>query len=334
MLRAAPEPAAATDPAADVSSAMQPMHGVLRQGWAEWGLLLALVALWGSSFMLVRVSLDAFTPIAVTAGRLLIGAGVLVLVLVLTQRRLPGAARAWVYFFAMAVVGNALPFFLIAWGQRDIPSGLTGILMAVMPLVVLLLAHFLVAGERLTPRRLLGFTLGFIGVIVLTGPEARAALLGGEAAFSSQLAVLGAAVCYGVAAIIARRGPALNPVVTATAVLSIAGILVGGWLLSAGLRAGGAAAVHEPVSLAPALALLALGALSTGLATVVYFSLVARAGPTFLSLINYLIPVWAVLLGALALGERLPARAFAALALILVGVVIARWQWAGTRAPA
>jgi drug/metabolite transporter (DMT)-like permease len=334
MLRAAPEPAAATDPAADVSSAMQPVHGVLRQGWAEWGLLLALVALWGSSFMLVRVALDAFTPIAVTAGRLLIGAGVLALVLALTQWRLPSATRAWIFFFAMAVVGNALPFFLIAWGQQDIPSGLTGILMAVMPLVVLLLAHFLVAGERLTPRRLLGFTLGFIGVIVLTGPEARAALRGGEAAFTSQLAVLGAAVCYGVAAIIARRGPALNPVVTAAAVLSIAGIVVGAWLLSAGLRAGTAAAIHEPVALAPGLAMLTLGALSTGLATVVYFSLVARAGPTFLSLINYLIPIWAVLLGALALGERLPARAFAALALILVGMVIARWQWTGARTPA
>ena len=299
----------------------------LRQGWAEWGLLLALVALWGSSFLLVRVSLDVFTPVAVTAGRLLIGAGVLLLVLLLTRRRVACGLRVWVFFAAMAVVGNALPFFLIAWGQQHIPSGLTGILMAVMPLVVVLLAHFLVAGERLSPRRLAGFVLGFIGVIVLTGPEARAALIGREAAFSSQLAVLGAAVCYGVAAIIARRGPALHPVVTSTAVLSIAGILVGGALVYRGLAAGPVAALHDPVALAPVLALLALGALSTGLATVVYFSLVARAGPTFLSLINYLIPVWAVVLGALVLGERLPTRAFAALLLILSGVVLARWQF-------
>jgi drug/metabolite transporter (DMT)-like permease len=302
-------------------------HGLLRQGLPEWGLLFALVALWGSSFLLVRVSLDAFTPLAVTAGRLLIGAGVLVLLLVATGRRPPGQARAWGFFVAMALVGNALPFFLIAWGQRTIPSGLTGILMAVMPLVVLVLAHFLVAGERLTPRRLAGFTLGFIGVVVLTGPEARAAMIGREASFTAQLAVLGAAVCYGVAAIIARRGPVLNPVVTAGAVLSIAGIVVGGCLLAAGLRSGEPAAAHAPIGLVPALALLALGALSTALATVVYFSLVARAGPTFLSLINYLIPVWAVVLGALALGERLPTRAFAALGLILAGMVLARWQF-------
>ena len=314
--------------------ATHPSHGALRQGPVEWGLLLSLVVLWGSSFLLVRVSLDAFTPVAVTAGRLLIGAGVLVLVLLVMGRRPPWTLRAWWFFLVMALVGNALPFFLIAWGQREIPSGLTGILMAVMPLITLLLAHFLVAGERLTRRRLAGFALGFLGVLVLTGPEARAALVGREASFVAQLAVLGAAVCYGVAAIIARRGPVLHPVVTAGAVLSIAGIVVGGFLLAAGLREGEAAAAHSPIGLAPGISLLALGALSTALATVVYFSLVARAGPTFLSLINYLIPVWAVVLGALALGERLPTRAFAALGLILAGVVLARWQFRARRVPA
>ena len=301
-------------------------HGPLRQGPAEWALLIGLVALWGSSFLLVRVSLDAFTPVAVTAGRLLIGAGVLLLVLLFSGRRPPWTVSAWLFFTAMAVLGNALPFFLIAWGQREIPSGLTGILMAVMPLVTLLLAHFLVAGERLTPRRLAGFALGFLGVVVLTGPEAWAALVGREASFASQLAVLCAAICYGIAAIIARRGPPLHPVVTAGAVLSIAGIGVGAILLWHGARAGEAAALHATLGPAPALALLALGALSTALATVVYFIIVTRAGPTFLSLINYLIPVWAVVLGAVVLGERLPARAFAALALILAGVVLARWQ--------
>jgi len=314
--------------------ATHPSHGVLRQGPVEWALLLSLVVLWGSSFLLVRVSLDAFTPVAVTAGRLLIGAGVLVLVLLVMGRRPPWTLRAWWFFLVMALVGNALPFFLIAWGQREIPSGLTGILMAVMPLITLLLAHFLVAGERLTPRRLAGFALGFLGVLVLTGPEARAALVGREASFVAQLAVLGAAVCYGVAAIIARRGPVLHPFVTAGAVLSIAGIVVGGFLLAAGLREGESAAAHSHIGLAPAISLLALGALSTALATVVYFSLVARAGPTFLSLINYLIPVWAVVLGALALGERLPTRAFAALGLILAGVVLARWQFRARRVPA
>jgi len=311
-------------------------HGALRQGPAEWALLFTLVALWGSSFMLVRVSLEAFTPLAVTAGRLLIGAGVLGLVLVAMRRRVSQQPRHWLFFLAMAVLGNAAPFFLIAWGQVAIPSGLTGILMAVMPLAVLLMAHFLVAGERLTRRRLAGFALGFLGVVVLTGPDARAALVGREASFISQLAVLGAALCYGVAAIVARRGPVLHPVVVAAPVLAIAGTLVGALLLAAGAGAGGdsgAVAVHDPVGAWSAAAMLALGALSTGLATVVYFTLIARAGPTFLSLINYLIPVWAVVLGALALDERLPPRAFVALALILAGLVLARWRSGRSASP-
>ena len=307
-------------------------HSALRQGPAEWALLCTLVVLWGSSFMLVRVSLEAFTPLAVTAGRLLIGAGVLALVLAALRRRVSRQPRHWLFFLAMALLGNVAPFFLIAWGQMAIPSGLTGILMAVMPLAVLLMAHFLVAGERLTRRRLAGFALGFLGVVVLTGPDARAVLVGREASFISQLAVLGAALCYGVAAIVARRGPVLHPVVVAAPVLAIAGILAGMLLLAAGAGGeSGAVAMHGPVERWPAAAMLALGALSTGLATVVYFTLIARAGPTFLSLINYLIPVWAVVLGAVALDERLPPRAFVALALILAGVVLARWQF-GRRA--
>jgi len=307
-------------------------HSALRQGPAEWALLCTLVVLWGSSFMLVRVSLEAFTPLAVTAGRLLIGAGVLALVLAALRRRVSRQPRHWLFFLAMALLGNVAPFFLIAWGQMAIPSGLTGILMAVMPLAVLLMAHFLVAGERLTRRRLAGFALGFLGVVVLTGPDARAVLVGREASFISQLAVLGAALCYGVAAIVARRGPVLHPVVVAAPVLAIAGILAGTLLLAAGVGGeSGAVAMHGPVERWPAAAMLALGALSTGLATVVYFTLIARAGPTFLSLINYLIPVWAVVLGAVALDERLPPRAFVALALILAGVVLARWQ-SGRRA--
>jgi len=307
-------------------------HSALRQGPAEWALLCTLVVLWGSSFMLVRVSLEAFTPLAVTAGRLLIGAGVLALVLAALRRRVSRQPRHWLFFLAMALLGNVAPFFLIAWGQMAIPSGLTGILMAVMPLAVLLMAHFLVAGERLTRRRLAGFALGFLGVVVLTGPDARAVLVGREASFISQLAVLGAALCYGVAAIVARRGPVLHPVVVAAPVLAIAGILAGTLLLAAGAGGeSGAVAMHGPVERWPAAAMLALGALSTGLATVVYFTLIARAGPTFLSLINYLIPVWAVVLGAVALDERLPPRAFVALALILAGVVLARWQ-SGRRA--
>jgi drug/metabolite transporter (DMT)-like permease len=293
----------------------------LRQGPHEWALLAALVALWGSPFVLIHLALQAFPPLALTAGRLLIGGGVLALFVLFMRRRLPLDWRAWRFFAAMAVIGNALPFFLIAWGQREIPSGLAGIFMAATAPVVLVLAHFLVPGERLTPRRSGGFLLGLAGVVLLTGPEALDAIAAGVDGLAARLAVLGGTLCYAVAIILARRGPHLEPLVTSACVLLLGGVLCAAllpWLpgpaLPPGLPGG------------PVLALLALGVLSTGLAAVIYFRLVARAGASFLSLTNYLVPPWAVVAGALLLGERLPLRAFVALGLILGGIVVAQFR--------
>ena len=313
-------------------SPARPPAGVpgLAQGPVEWALLLALVVLWGSAFLLIRVSLDVFTPIAVAAGRLAVGAAVLAAVLVAMGKKPPGGPRAWRFFAAVALLGNALPFFLISWGQQGVPSGLAGILMAVMPLGVLVMAHFLVPGERLSRRRVAGFALGFAGVVVLTGPEALRALGGDVGQLLSQLAVLGGALCYGVSAIVAKRGPVFDPIVTAACVLVVASLMTGGYCAAITLPVEGLSGiVHDPVTPVAAAALFALGALSTALATVVFFHLVRRAGPTFMSLINYLIPVWAVLLGALVLDERLPGRAFAALGLILGGIVLSRLERRG-----
>lgn len=299
----------------------------LSQGPVEWALLLTLVVLWGSAFVLIHVALESFTPVAVAGGRLAVGALALFLILLVTGKRPPRDSRAWRFFATIGFVGNALPFFLISWGQQQVPSGLTGILMAVMPLGVLVMAHFFVPGERLSVWRVAGFTLGFGGVVVLTGPEALKAVGGNAAQLASQLAILAGALCYGIAAIVARRGPTYDPVVTATCVLAMGGAMTAGFASIMALRGEGLAGlVTGPVSAGSAGALLALGALSTALATVVFFNLVRRAGPTFQSLINYLIPVWAVFLGAVALGERLPPRAFAALALILGGIVLARFR--------
>ena len=209
-----------------------------------------------------------------------------------------------------------LPFLLISWGQQTVPSGVAGILMAVMPLVVLVLAHFMLPGERLNRPRVIGFGLGFAGIILLTGPSALAGLGGDTREIAAQLAVLGGAVCYGLNLIVARRGPALpahqvaGAVLLAAAMISTLATAVTGDRTPPHLEAG------------PATALLGLGLLSTGLATVIYYRIVARAGATFLSVINYLIPVYAVLAGALWLAERPPPRVLLALAVILLGIVI------------
>ena len=142
--------------------------------------------------------------------------------------------------------------------------------------------------------------------------------MSGDAGLAYPLAVLGAAVCYGLNVIIARRSPSLDPVVVSAGVLFLAAGLSAAVWLAAGVESKPSAGAG------PRLALLALGAFCTGLATVLYYRIVNSAGATFLSLINYLIPVWAVGVGALVLGERLPPSAFAGLGLILGGIVISQ----------
>jgi len=284
----------------------------------DWLLLFLLVMLWGSAFGLTEIALRGFSPIQVVTARLWIGALVLVVLMVMSAERIPRDSRTWTYLLAMSVLGNVLPFYLISWGQQAISSALTGILMAVMPLVVLVLAHFLVPGERLNGPKVLGFLLGFAGVVLLIGPSALAGLGGDGAEVVAQLSVLAGAVCYGLNLIIARRAPRLPAPLTAGCVL----------LLSAVLSAVAAIAAGGPLptglAFAPTAALLCLGLLSTGLATIVYYRVVARAGATFLSLINYLIPVYAVLAGAVFLGERPGGRSLTALGVILLGILVSR----------
>jgi drug/metabolite transporter (DMT)-like permease len=284
----------------------------------DWLLLAILVVLWGSAFALTEIALQGFSPLQLVTGRLWIGAVFLLGLLALSRQRLPRDGRTWVYCLTMSVLGNVLPFFLISWGQQTIPSGLTGILMAIMPLVVLVLAHFLVPGERLNPPKVIGFLMGFTGIVLLTGPSALEGFGGNAAEIVAQLSVLAGAVCYGLNLIVARRGPRLPPQLTAGCVL----------LGSAAFSSAATLAVDDPLpsgfEAVPTAALLCLGLLSTGAATVIYYRVVARAGATFLSLINYLIPVYAVLAGAVFLGERLAGRSLLALAVILLGIVVSR----------
>jgi drug/metabolite transporter (DMT)-like permease len=278
-------------------------------------LLLALVVLWGSAFGLTDRALTDFSPLQVVTGRLWIGALVLLVTMGSPRGWFPKDRRSWLFLIAMSVFGNVLPFFLISWGQQTVPSGMTGILMAVMPLVVLVLAHFLVPGERMDRFKVAGFGFGFSGIALLTGPAALVGA-GGAAELVAQLSVLGGAVCYGLNLIIARRSPPMRAQMAAGCVLLISAVLSTLSSVAAGESMPAGAA---PV---PLLSLLSLGLLSTGLATVIYYRIVARAGATFLSLINYLIPVYAVLAGTVVLDERLEPRAVVALVVILAGLVL------------
>ena len=161
-----------------------------RHGLHDWLLLLALVVLWGSAFGLTDRALTDFSPLQVVTGRLWIGALVLLVTMGSPRGWVPKDRRSWLFLIAMSVFGNVLPFFLISWGQQTVPSGMTGILMAVMPLVVLVLAHFLVPGERMDRFKVAGFGFGFSGIALLTGP---AALVGAGGAAERQSRFRGSA---------------------------------------------------------------------------------------------------------------------------------------------
>ena len=157
----------------------------------EWLLLFALVAMWGSSFMFNRIAVSSLPPMTVVAGRIGIAALVLLVFVRASGRRLPAPGRDWWPFVVVALVGNAIPFYLITWGQQVVESALAGILMAFMPLATLVLAHFLIAGEAMTRHRALGFAAGFCGIVLLMEPDALSGLGGDTLRIVSQLAVLG-----------------------------------------------------------------------------------------------------------------------------------------------
>ena len=291
---------------------------------SDWFALLALVVMWGSAFLFTKIALESFSPPLIVAGRLIIGAVFLMGLILITKRRPPRIGRVWIYFVALALMGNALPFTLITWGQQRIDSSQAGILMAVMPLIVIALARVFVPGERLTLGRIAGFVLGFLGVLILLGPDALVKSTGSNLQLIAQLAVLGGAVCYSISVIIARLKPTEDPRVTAAIVTLIGAFMVTPPVFNTGL-------LPDTVSFPATLAVLVLGIFSTGLASVVYFRLIATAGPVFLSLINYLIPVWAMLAGTVFLDEALPTRFITALALILGGIWISHRPRSRTR---
>ena len=298
-----------------------------RRPLAHWLLLAALVVMWGSSFLFTKIAVAAMGPASVVAGRLVLAATVLGLIVAATRRPLLGGSRAWLFFIAIALVGNCAPFWLISWGQQKIDSGLAGIFMAVMPITTLVLAHFFVRGERLSRARAGGFALGFLGVVVLIGPDALLELRGTGTALLYELAVLGAAVLYAVNTIIARRRPEGDALTAAAAVTIVASLIM--------VPAAWSGGTPWPASIGTevAVALGFLGIASTAAATVVFFKLIALAGPTFVSLINYLIPVWAVLVGAIFLGESPELAALGALALILGGIGLSELGGRRTAAP-
>ncbi len=282
----------------------------------NWIGLIALGLIWGASFLGVAIALEGFAPVWLAALRIVIGALTLSAIAAVLNVRIPFSGGVFSFAAGMGVFSNALPFFLLGWSQQHVSSGFAGITMAAIPLFVIGFAHFLIPGEGLSRQKSLGFALGLVGVGVLIGPGVLAAS-GSEFEGLARLGCLAAALSYAVGAILTRRCPDVHPVGFGVLALWVASAI----MLPAALITEG---VPQMPAMRPFLAVLYLGLLPTGYATYLLVGIIRSAGPSFLSQVNYHVPVWSVLLGVLVLNEELPGRFVLALGIIISGLMLAR----------
>ncbi len=283
----------------------------------DWVCMLVMILLWGTAFALLKISVTEIPPTTVVMGRLWVGALMLLIWVRIRGRSMPrlwGPMDVhWKWFALLGATGATIPFALISWGQQSMDSAMTGIFMATMPLATIALAHVFVPGEQMSLRKFAGFMLGFVGVVILMGPEILFHL-GGET-FVAQIAVISGALFYAVQAILARNMPPISPSVSAAGLLLCAAIFITpfGIFDAVGMSMPSTGAL---------VSLLALGLGATGLGGILMMMVIRDAGPSFLALSNYLMPMVAVGVGMM-IGENLGLNVWVALLVILLGLALA-----------
>ena len=272
---------------------------------------LVLALLWGSSFTLIKVSLEGLSPAQLVLARLVLGAAVLLAVAGIRRIGLPKGRAVWGHLAGAAVFGNVLPFLLLSYGERTAGAGIAGVLIGATPLLTLTIAYVALAAERASLRKVIGLVVGFGGLVLVVAPWRDAGgSLGGE------LACFGAAVSYAISFVYVRR------FLTPRGLAPLA--LAAGQLLVAVLLQAAVSPLLEwgPVHLTGRVvaSILLLGALCTGLAYVLYFRLIADLGATTASAVNYVVPIAAVLIGAVLLGEPVTWNVVAGGLIVLAGM--------------
>ncbi|WP_238368039.1 DMT family transporter [Mesobacterium pallidum] len=286
--------------------------------WKSWAMVGLLGLVWGGTFMFQEIALRSTPPFWVATARIGFAA-------VLTWavwrarggRMFTSSDSAWGLLFVTSLLSAAMPFMLLAWGQQFVTSGFTGVSMATVALIVLPIAHFVIPGERLSWRKTAGFCVGFAGVLVLIGPGALRPS-GDAMELWGRLACIGAAGCYAVSSIIMRRLPPLDPFGLSFATLAFGTLFVAPLALAThGLPASPGAKGFAVLAL--------IGLVPTAGANLLRILVIRSAGPVFMSLTNYQVPLWSVALGILFLGEDFRWSLIAALGLILVGLALSQW---------
>ena len=287
-----------------------------RRGLPEWSALFFLISVWGSSFALTKITVETIPPIWVPAIRLSLAAILLTAVMAANRASWPRGVKNWLWLTWFAIIGNIMPFFMISWATQHVPSSLAGILMAVNPLLVLVLARILLPDEPIRLNNVLGFIIGFAGVVTLIGPAFLLNIGGAGIELAAQFALILAALGYASMNVSARLAPKMGLSTISAGTMAVAAII-----------ALAAAVIYDPGGLANAstesiFAVMLLGLFPTALATLAIYWLVGRAGSRFLATSNYAVPAFAILVGWIFLHETLEFGDLAGFALILLGILI------------
>jgi drug/metabolite transporter (DMT)-like permease len=287
---------------------------------------LYLAAIWGCSFLFIKIAVGQLHPAYVTLARVAIGALTLLVVLAVTGKRLPRDPRLWCHLFVVAVFMNAVPFTLFGFGEQRVSSALAGIWNATTPLVTLVAMLVVFPQERPTRSRVVGLLVGFLGVLTVLGVWRGV----GGAALTGQLLCFAAAASYGLGLPYIRRFVAGRPEPGSSVA---AGQLLMATFQLAVLAPLLAGAPTRVTSLRPSVivAVLALGALGTGIAFVASYQVIRLAGASTAASVTYLMPVFATIAGALVLNEQITWYQPVGAAVILVGVAVSQGLWSSLR---
>lgn len=274
-----------------------------------------LVLIWGGAYTMVGVGVRHMSPINLVAYRLVIGAVLVTGYAYSRGQRFPKLSDPrWRWYLMLGITGSVLPFFLLSTGQVTVDSGIASIIVGAMPIMTIILAHFF-AGEGLTPMKMLGFFIGFLGIVVLFLPDDFSLSVIGD--WKAQLLCVAGAACYAFTTVFAKRVPKTPSAIGGAMMLTCASIIGVAAALISGLPE------RSPAMMGHLMA-LGLGIGSTGIATVLYLWVIEKTGPTMLAKINYFTPVASVFLGVWLLDEPFTWRVALSFAIIILGIVIAR----------
>lgn len=287
----------------------------------SWLMIATLGLTWGGTFLVTEIALSGgMPPFWLAASRIGFAAVLMTVIWAFFGFQLfaePVPRKHWRNIILIGGFSSAVPFSLLAWGQQHVTSGFAGVSMAAVTLVILPMAHFTIPGERMTPRKVIGFLVGFVGVVILIGAQAFQSS-GTALETPGRIACVGAATCYALGSIMIRRLPAIHPIGLATLLMIIGACLSIpiAWIVEG----------PPPLPAPQTLAVVAfLGLVPTAAASCLRVLVVRSAGPVFMSLVNYQVPVWSVVLGSVLLGEPMPPSLLWAMALILLGVGLSQY---------